>query len=241
MKHVIISVVLCIVVLVTVIFAGPHFAGPKSVSLTFKAVVGADPLVFEETLYPSPSSDDRFKVSAFRFFISNIQLEGDGERFSVPNSYHLARFDGPDGLYTINIPEVPLTEIDRITFSIGVDAAANTSIESVGDLDPNSRMAWNWEVGYKFVLMEGTLQSGEQLQPIVYHIGFDENIRPLAFSAERDLSSSETNIFAFEADLLKLFNGNTQINLAKKTSVVFDKVDARIIADNYASMISLKN
>ena len=98
MKHVIISVVLCIAVLVAVIFAGPYFAGPKSVSLTFKAVVGGDPLVFEASLYPSPSGDDRFKVSAFRFFISNIQLEGDGERDKGGVLKALEREDGSSNL-----------------------------------------------------------------------------------------------------------------------------------------------
>ena len=70
-----------------------------------------------------------------------------------------------------------------ISFGIGVDAAANTSIQSRGDLDPNSQMAWNWKVGYKFVLFEGGMKlnaDGVQ-KPLVYHVGFNENMRRLKF------------------------------------------------------------
>ena len=52
---------------------------------------------------------------------------------------------------------VPRRNYERIEFGIGVDAAANRSLQQRGDLDPNGRMAWNWEVSYKFVLFEGAL------------------------------------------------------------------------------------
>jgi hypothetical protein len=37
--------------------------------------------------------------------------------------------------------------------------------------------SWTWEVGYKFVLFEGTLVRGNGSVPLVYHIGFEENYR----------------------------------------------------------------
>ena len=74
---------------------------------------------------------------------------------------------------------VPRRNYERIEFGIGVDAAANRSLQQRGDLDPNGRMAWNWEVGYKFVLFEGALLRGNESVLLVYHIGFAENYRPM--------------------------------------------------------------
>ncbi len=68
-----------------------------------------------------------------------------------PESYHLARFDSDDGTYVIVIENIPREDYRRIEFGIGVDPATNGTMASVGELDPNGRMAWSWDVGYKFV------------------------------------------------------------------------------------------
>jgi len=70
-----------------------------------------------------------------------------------------------------------------------VDPAANGSVAPVGDLDPNGRMAWSWDVGYKFVLFEGGLVLADTQYPLVYHVGFNENYTPLSFGLDRLRSS----------------------------------------------------
>jgi hypothetical protein len=161
---------------------------PGTVGLRFDAVVGDTPLVFNEARYPNPGGSGLFRVRDFQFYLSNIVLHGKEDDYRVPDSYHLARFDNASTSYELDLPNVPQDSYSAITFSIGIDDAANSSIVSVGDLDPNSRMAWNWEVGYKFVLFEGALTDGDTMRPLVYHVGFSENRKTLRFELAEGLA-----------------------------------------------------
>ena len=96
-------------------------------------------------------------------------------------------------------------DYERIELGIGVDPAANKSIEQRGDLDPNGRMAWTWEVGYKFVLLEGTLERGSASVPLVYHVGFDENYKLVSMPLEDQLLQSRSPRLDFRVDVLRLF------------------------------------
>ncbi|MFB3077988.1 MAG: MbnP family protein, partial [Lysobacterales bacterium] len=130
---------------------------PATIHLRFTAGVGDKALVFNEPLYANPGGRGVFSVRDFLMYLSNIQLVGAAGTYNVPDSYHLARFDNASNTYEILIEAVPRDTYSRVILSIGLDEEANGSIATVGDLDPNSRMAWNWEVGYKFVLFEGFL------------------------------------------------------------------------------------
>ena len=147
------------------------------------------------------------------------------------------RFDNADKSYSVTLRDVPLKTIERIAFSIGPDAAANGSIATVGDLDPNSQMAWSWEVGYKFLLMEGGLDTGDKMEPLVYHVGFNQNRRDLEFTPARHTLAA----YRFDVDAMMLLDSVNTIDMAALPSVKFDKTDSALLADNYATMISLHN
>ena len=125
-----------------------HAAQPGNVKLRFDAVIGDQPLVFDRAIYPNPGGPGLFRVRDFQFFLSNIVLHGKKNDYLVPDSYHLARFDNASTSYELDLANVPQDTYSAVTFSIGIDDVANRSIVPVGDLDPNSRMDWNWEVGY---------------------------------------------------------------------------------------------
>ena len=212
---------------------------PGSLALRFEPSVADEPLILNELRYGNPGGEGQFKIRDFRFFLSNIKLVAGSEEYSVSDSYHLVRFDGEDPLYELelkNIPRMPYTEIQ---LGIGVDEAANGSIESVGDLDPNGRMAWTWDVGYKFILLEGGLQRNEDLVPLVYHVGFDENYKTVAFKLAQPLFDQSAETLVFKVDIMKLFTGVTTIDMSTLSNVKFDRTDARRIASNYQTMITL--
>src|SRR5262249_21271571 len=150
---------------------------------------------------------------------------------------HLVRFDGEEPGFVIMLHDVPRRNYERIEFGIGLDAEANRSLKSRGDLDPNGRMAWTWEVGYKFVLFEGTLQRGNARDPLVYHVGFDENYRPISAELPRDPLGSRPARLDFRVDLLRLFQGPTNIDMAALPSVKFDQADAALLGRNFAAMV----
>jgi len=212
---------------------------PTRLTLRFHPRVGAEPLVLNEARYANPGGEGRFKVRDFQFYFSNVRLVGDDAEYAEPESYHLARFDGDDGIYELVIEGVPRADYRRIELGIGVDAAANGSIAQVGDLDPNGRMAWTWEVGYKFVLVEGGLVLGETQYPLVYHVGFDENYRKVAFEIDEASFDRADATLDFCVDLLRMFDGPHAVDMAALPNVKFDRDDARLLAENYAGMVSL--
>lgn len=214
-------------------------AEPLRLTLRFHPFVGEEMLRLNEVRYANPGGNGSFKVRDFQFFLSNIRLVAGSTEFLEPESYHLARFDDDEGTYEIVIENVPRADYERIEFGIGVDSAANRSIAAVGDLDANGRMAWGWEVGYKFVLFEGGLVVGETQYPLVYHVGFDENYKQVSIELGESLSEGNGATVDFRADLLRMFEGARTVDMVALPNVKFDRADAKLLADNYARMISL--
>jgi hypothetical protein len=209
----------------------------NTVTLVLNATVGSPPLIFNEYIYTNPGGSEKFKIRDFRFYISNIKLSGKEGEYVEDASYHLARFDNEKTAYVIVLKDVGLSELNKVALSIGVDPDANTSLESIGDLDPNSQMAWNWEVGYKFVLLEGGILINDQMRPLVYHIGFSENRRDLVFDAPDRTVLSDGKKIRFNVDVMKFFASGSKIDMTKIPSVKLDKNDARLFAENYQKMI----
>ncbi len=212
---------------------------PGTVRVRFDAVIGDKPLVFNDARYSNPGGAGMFRIRDFQFFISNIDLHGEKGVYRVPDSYYLARFDNSSTSYQINLANVPQDWYSAVTFSIGVDEVANGSIISVGDLDPNSRMAWNWEVGYKFLLFEGALIDGDTIRPLVYHVGFNENRKTLRFNLPEEVAPDSSDALLFTVDVLALFTGKNTVDMVALPNVKFDRDDARLLAGNYGTMISL--
>jgi hypothetical protein len=220
------------------VVATNYFRSPVTVTLRFQGVVGGQPLRHNQFLYPNPGGQGQYRVRDFQFFLSNIKLVGDDGFYAEPESYHLARFDNEESVYLVSLEGVPKQDYQHLEFTLGLDAQVNGSLVSVGDLDPNGRMAWNWETGYKFVLFEGMLQIEERRVPLVYHIGFNENARSMSFSiAGEGVGANRQAILGFNVDVAKLFEGTTVIDLAALPTVKFDRDDAQALADNYATMI----
>ena len=211
---------------------------PIDVALYFHPFVGPEPLVLHASRYPNPGGEGRFQVRDFQFFLSNIRLTGGTGAYTEPDSYHLVRFDGAEPAFGIVLHDVPRRDYERIEFGIGVDSAANKSLTQHGDLDPNGRMAWTWEVGYKFVLFEGTLERGEARIPLVYHVGFDENYTLVSTELQDGPVGSRSARLDFRVDILRLFQGSATLDMAALPSVKFDRTDAALLARNFAAMIT---
>jgi hypothetical protein len=238
-RHLIPAVLILAGAVITAAWYSYRSVQPGRLALRFHPFVGEEALVLDQVRYANPGGEGSFKVRDFQFFISNIRLVSNSAEFVEPESYHLARFDNDDGTYVIVIENIPREDYRRIEFGIGVDPAANGSIASVGELDPNGRMAWSWDVGYKFVLFEGALVVGDIQYPLVYHVGFDENYRQVSLELDEPLFDGPEANVDFRADLLQMFNGAKTVDMAGLSNVKFDRTDAKLLADNYASMVSI--
>lgn len=212
---------------------------PATVRLLFTAAVGDEPLMFDEPVYANPGGEGVFAVRDFLMYVSNVQLIGEAGTWSAPDSYHLVRFDNESKSYEIVLEDAPRDTYSRLILSIGVDEEANSSLASVGDLDPNGRMAWNWETGYKFVLFEGALMVDGERRPLVYHVGFSENRKVVELDLAEPAQLFSPDGLVLQVDLLELFTGEQVVDMQELSNVKFDRTDARLLANNYASMISI--
>ena len=66
------------------------------------------------------------------------------------------------------------------------------------------------------------------------------NTGPVAFEdLPGELSAAGESVIPLRADLLRMFDGAQTVDMAALPSVKFDRADAKLLADNYADMISL--
>jgi hypothetical protein len=212
-------------------------AQPIDLALYFHPFIGPEPLVLDDARYPNPGGMGRFKVRDFQLLLSNIRLTGVDGAYAEPDSYHLVRFDGAEPAFGIVLHGVPRRDYQGIEFGIGVDAVANQSRVQRGDLDPNGRMAWTWEVGYKFVLFEGTLTRENASLPLVYHVGFTENYSVVSTKLPKGFVVDGAARLDFRVDILRLFQSSPPIDMAALPAVKFDRSDAALLARNFADMI----
>lgn len=216
-----------------------------NVSLRFAAQVDGQPLVIGGQRYPSATGLGAFTVEDFKMYISNIALKNTatGDVYLEEDSYHLLRFANATATFEIVLAGVEVSDYDTIEMAIGVDPIRNLSIQSLGDLNPNNQMAWNWDVGYKFLLLEGMFYPENDAPPIplVYHVGFSENYKELSFSLKNNSRSIDrsTSAIDFEIDILEMFQNPKTIDFNVLPSVKFDKKEAKMFADNYADMIRI--
>ena len=215
---------------IAILFAVAGCAPDKSTTITFEAYVDGKPLVYGEQ-YPSPNGDGTFMILDFKFYISNIRFTNSttSELYSEIDSYHLAKFPN-DSRYTISLDNLTPVDYDKIEFSIGIDEEANLGTLIAGDLDPTNQMAWNWTAGYKFLLLEGKYMpdTSNRIIPLIYHIGFNENRRDLAFKVD------PSNDIRMTVDIIEMFRNPTNIDFHKYPQVLFNETDASMVAKNYS-------
>jgi len=205
-----------------------------TLTIQFENLLDGIPLVFEETRYSRDQAE--FNISTVKYYISNVKfLDETGQVFyTEPDSYHLIEETASSKNLTIEIPELVPKEISTIEFSIGIDPDRNLSLDNTGDLDPSNEMAWNWDTGYKFLLLEGEIQEpNDSRKGMVYHIGNNENYKTIKKEVNTQIKSGITTKIEIEAEILSLFDSPHYINI-NETNVAMGGEDARKIAENYA-------
>jgi len=180
-----------------------------------------------------------FVVDDFKYYISNIKLinSNNGNVHADEDGYYLIHKDQDYSNYAITLNDVPSGKYNRIEFSIGVDPARNLSIDNIGDLDPNNQMAWNWNIGYKFMLLEGLFTDEQQNEiPLVFHIGADPNFRTYLLDLPSELRISKSNALSIliQADIEEFFSNPNTIDF-NTANTVKHSPEASELAENYGT------
>lgn len=228
---VIVAVATALAIILMVTLLRPD--APRTITIAITPFLGSAPFEPGKTRADNPGGDGEFTFEEARIYLSNLVLRNGNTKHVVPDSYHLIVFNEASDQATITIQDVFLEQITHLEFGVGVDPKANGSIESKGDLDPNSRMAWSWDVGYKFILLEGKLVTAEKTMPLVYHVGFDENYTRVTLPVD----TNGDNI-PLKANLLSIFAQPEPVDMQSLSTVKFDRADSKRIAAGFAGMFS---
>jgi hypothetical protein len=203
------------------------------------------PLTLDTRTYTNAAGND-YTVSEFKFYLSNVKLRNTntGALYIEPDSYHLVERTPESHIYEIDIPEVTLANYNELEFAIGVDNSQNYSLDNIGALDPSNNMAWDWNTGYKFLLLEGkfTAQNEEQAG-IIFHIGGDSNYKRITLPTDNDVavSSNKSAIFYIDVEVSQIFTEPTTINFNTNNVVMFDSLANKVAANFAKNVFSLTN
>lgn len=235
--------------------AGSTVKAPLSIE--FDNIAGGQNLQLGVGVY-SNAKGEAFSVDLLQYFVSNIVLtKADGSQYIVPqdSSYFLLKEGSADGRFAkLNVPE---GEYTGLTFMLGVDSLRATMDISkrTGVLDPAGSMEggmyWGWNSGYIFFKMEGTSAAAPAdptgQHKFRYHIGgfggysapTINNIKIITLNltaggAARVKAGRQSNIHLL-VDVLKMFNGTTNISIADNPQVMFSDFSVNV-ANNYTAM-----
>ncbi|TAF32897.1 MAG: hypothetical protein EAZ57_06130 [Cytophagales bacterium] len=210
--------------------------------------VGNQPLKLGDTRYQN-ALNQPFNVEKFNYYLSNFRLRNlsTGLSFSENESFHLLRVDEKSHVLSFEIDSLPLGTFSEFEFAIGIDNAHNTSIDRDGDLDPTNNMAWDWNTGYKFIVLEGQhFTNTSEGEPLIFHIGEDKNYKTLKYrlSTTQELRSEaeKTRIITLKCQVEEMFTTPTDIDF-KNISKVSGGQPASDVATNYAqgSLFQIKS
>ncbi len=198
------------------------------------------PLVLNTNTYVNDNGDD-FKISTFKYYISNIKLQKENnEIISLPETYFLIDESKEDSKL-ISLEEVPEGDYKTLQYTIGVDSARNFSGAQTGALDPANGMFWTWNSGYIFLKFEGlSTTSTATDKSLVFHIGGakapNNCIRTVSLNLPsllriRKNTAPEIHLIV---DASTLFKGTNKINFST-LNFTMGGANSVKVADNYVN------
>ena len=217
----------------------------STLKITFKNTVNGIPLVLDSAEY-SNIFGEVFRVSKFKYYISNVSLENKTVQQKEKESYHL--MDARDSAsLSFNYP-VTTGEYNELVFLLGVDSLRNCSGAQTGALDPMNDMFWTWNSGYVMVKLEGVSPTSTAVtQRMEYHIGgyrYNNNVvQKIKLHAATPIIITEGNCTAIiiETDISKCWQAKDRITIAQTPVCTTPGQLAKRIAANYSNMFSIKN
>lgn len=221
-----------------------HEAQPGSLTIQFENMVDAAPLVFG-TKYINPKLDT-FKVSMFKYYISNIVVtKDDNSTYSESESFHLIDHNVAS-TNSIVLSNVPAGSYKSIKFTLGIDSARNNSGAQTGDLDPAKGMFWSWNTGYIMLKLEGTAPlSPDPNKKITYHVGGFSGANKtqrsynISFNGSTaNVSSTTSSMIHLRANVNELFKTPNLVDVSTNYIIHMPGTAAKNFADNYSDMIT---
>lgn len=186
---------------------------------------------------------DSFEIRKFKFFLSNFSLRNTVQNttYQELGSYHLINA-GDFNSTQFELKKIPIRDYDILEFAIGIDSAANLSLNQVGDLTPSSDMAWDWETGYKFVSLEGQFKSvSNRTGGLVFHVGENPAFTKVRITTadlggqKIDFNNGKKPRLIITADVDQLFKNPNTISFDSLNNTMSLRSGGQLIVQNYAN------
>ena len=184
--------------------------------------------------------ENGLSLSTFKLYLSDFGLKGgQTARWDEANSYHLLRLNNSTNQISFQLKSVPSGVYDTLYYAFGIDSAHNHTLDHEGDLDPSNGMAWNWNTGYRFLVMEGgyygPLDSSDAL---IWHVGTDENYRKTKLVTDKPIivTTGKDAVAHLIISPTALATGpNKLLPFSQNDEIQFDSVKTAKLADNMVS------
>jgi hypothetical protein len=138
-----------------------------NVSVTLNHQINGEP--FSSSTVATNNLSAEFNFSRLEYYLSGFKITHDGGVVtSFEDVFALVRGNESP---TIDLGELDATNIEMLSFSVGVDPSENNgdpaSWHSSHPLSPqNPSMHWGWVSGYRFIAVEGEITSTSEIYSI---------------------------------------------------------------------------
>ena len=208
--------------------------------LNFEHLISGQQLALNQTYTTRYGQEINFEQ--LRYWISNIEVQGEDESVSLSASYYLIeQIDDRDRL-SIEV-SIPSGIYSGLTVHIGVDPEHNTELSSqpVGELRSGIGMNWEDGSGYHFFSVSGRFTERSIDGDFAFTCGQDPLYRsisgelPTAFK----IAKNERVELTLSAEIDKLFAG---IELSKSAEITGGDSASKAaqVVGNYSRMFSLR-
>lgn len=160
------------------------------------------------------SNGNAVSISRVQYYLSGIDLTHDNAQNTSMDQYVLAS----GNITNYSLGTATFTSLEAIDFDLGIDAATNhLDPTTYADSDPlsmqNPSMHWGWTAGYRFLVIEGLVDSDDDGTPdksFQFHVTADDDYlkRVNAIETAGELNSGilDINIDVNIADWVKGIN-----------------------------------
>lgn len=189
-------------------------------------------------------NEDTVSIDQFKFILSNLTLKkSEGGAWIDEEGYYLVKASNGASNFQLTIEEVPIGNYSSLEFHIGMDSAMNFKPESFPILFQQEGMYWDWNTGYKFLLLEGRYFSFSLTTPnnstgLVAHIGdmINLEIPQFSFSDTLILQSENAGRVNFNVDLAKIYTEPNVLSLKESNNRnIMGGPNASLISENYGN------
>lgn len=217
----------------------------SALNLEFNFKIGNENLLLNDLEYLF-NNEDTVIIDQFKFILSNLSLDG-SDSWKDEEGYYLVKANDGTSSFQLSLSVKP-GNYDKLSFFIGMDSAMNYKPESFPILFQQEGMYWDWNTGYKFLLLEGRYFSSDLSTPnnsigFLTHIGDMNNLRVPEFEIEGglEMKSQETKTLRFNVNIEEMYNNPNLIRLNEVNNRnVMGGPIANLVSKNYGSgMITL--